>query len=128
MILIPSVACAADLLDAMEKSPHHFNGLPSDDLLTLISAIETANPNATDISEDETNASWGHRQLSGAWRNALIKWESVGTCNVACQLIAAAVRTCKVGASGYLCDAYLEQMIEKLWECWKEAGGVSNLN
>lgn len=119
----------------MEASPSHFNGQPSDGLVGLIAALETADPNAPCLSEDESNSNWGHRQLSGTWRGVLISWESVGTCEVACRLMAAVVKTCKVArhfcfirnldASSFLSDAYLEQIVETLWEYWKAAGGVS---
>ncbi|PPR02121.1 hypothetical protein CVT26_008825 [Gymnopilus dilepis] len=131
--LIPAVECVADFLNAIEKYPNHFNGQPSEELLSLIAVIEDADPNAPGLSEDDTNANWGHRQLSGAWRMLLSKWDNIGNATVACKLVAAVARTCKVArllcterkisANSFLCDNYLEQMIASLWTRWREAGG-----
>ncbi|PPQ97715.1 hypothetical protein CVT26_001905 [Gymnopilus dilepis] len=131
--LIPTVECVADFLNAIERYPNHFTGQPSEGLSSLITAIEDADPNAPGLSEDDTNANWGHQQLSGAWRMLLSKWENIGNATIACKLVAAVARTCKVArllcterkisANSFLCDNYLEQMIASLWACWREAGG-----
>lgn len=135
----PLVQNAADLLDAMASHPRFGGGNPSDNLLSFLTWIETADPNSTDFSEDDTNASWGHSQFTTGnltWSTVLISWSDVGNCGVACQLIAAAIKTCKVARhlcferqilpGSYLSNIYLEQIVEVLWRLWKDAGGVSN--
>jgi hypothetical protein len=58
------------------------------------------------------------------------RWGSSNACN----LIAAALKTCKVArhlcfehnitTTSYLSDIYLENVVSKLWDLWKSAGGV----
>jgi len=128
---------AINLLDAMESSPEFKVGKSSDDFTTFVERIKNANPNDPNLSEDDLDASWGHYQFTGGrltCTTVLTSWDVIGGCSNACDLIAAALRTCKVArhlcfernveARSYLSDVYLENVVSKLWDLWKSAGGV----
>jgi hypothetical protein len=97
----------------------------------------TPSSNSPDYSEDDTNAQWGHKQLSGTWKGILTDWDAVGCCDIATRLLAALLKTCRVAryicserrirATSYLADMYLDQIIDHLWELWKAAGGVGKI-
>lgn len=56
---------------------------PSPAMQEFLAAIETADPNAPDMGEDDTNASWGHQQFrSGALRFDNLTWSDVGNRDV----------------------------------------------
>jgi hypothetical protein len=128
---------AIDLLNAMESSPEFKVGKSSDDFATFLERINNANPNEPTLSEDDLDASWGHYQFTAGRLTCtmvLTSWDVIGSCSNACDLIAAALKTCKVArhlcfereveAASYLSDIYLENIISKLWDLWKSAGGV----
>jgi hypothetical protein len=128
---------AIDLLNAMESSPEFKVGKSSDDFATFLERINNANPNEPTLSEDDLDASWGHYQFTAGrltCTTVLTSWDVVGSCSNACDLIVAALKTCKVArhlcfereveAASYLSDIYLENIISKLWDLWKSAGGV----
>lgn len=120
----------------MEAHPHFGNATPSTAVLQLIEIVETANPNSSDFSEDDINAQWGHKQLSGSWKGVLTDWDAVGSSDIAIRLLAALLKTCRVArficserrvkATSFLSDMYLDQIVDHLWKLWKDAGGVSN--
>jgi hypothetical protein len=121
----------------MQSSPEFKVGKSSDDFTTFLERIKNANPNDPNLSEDDSNASWGHYQFTGGHltcSTVLTSWDVVGSCSNACDLIAAALKTCKVArqlcfernieVTSYLSDIYLENVVSKLWNMWKSAGGV----
>jgi hypothetical protein len=120
----------------MQSNPTFTDGPPSDPVVAFLARIQDADPNSPELSEDNTNANWGHYQFSGHVRSVLTAWSSVGGNSMACKLIAAAIKTCKVARHlcyergihpiSYLSDAYLNEVVERLWTMWKEAGGVGN--
>lgn len=131
------IPCAEDLLQSIKQTPHFQTGNPSANVLALLDRLETADPNSPEIQEDDANANWGHHQFAGSSltiSTALESWASIGTTAVACRLIAASIKTCKVAryvclkrqikASSYLSDAYLENLLERLWSLWQQAGAV----
>lgn len=131
------IPCAEDLLQSIKQTPHFQTGNPSANVLALLDQLETADPNSPEIQEDDANANWGHHQFAGSSltiSTALESWASIGTTAVACRLIAASIKTCKVAryvclkrqikASSYLSDAYLENLLERLWSLWQQAGAV----
>jgi hypothetical protein len=107
---------------------------PSSNALAFVIWIETADPNVPDLSEDDDNEQWGHRQFAGGELTidtVLNHWGAVATTSFACRLIAAFVKTCRVArhlcfhrqrtpSSSYLSDIYLERVIKKLWELIKD--------
>ena len=122
----------------METSPDFKFGKCSDDVQAFLSRITDANPNGPDLSEDDSDANWGHHQFTAGRLTisaVLENWDAVGSCEVACALLGAALKTCKVArhlcfernisATSYLSDAYLQNVVSKLWDIWKAAGGVS---
>lgn len=128
---------AIDLLNAMELSPEFKVGKSSDDFTSFLERIKNANPNEPDLSEDDSDASWGHYQFTAGrltCTTVLTSWDAVGGCSNACDLIAAALKTCKVArhlcfernveVASYLSDIYLENVVSILWDLWKSAGGV----
>jgi hypothetical protein len=135
----PNVPYWGDLLAGMESAPTMTNGPPSSTVVAFLNRIQDADPNSVDISEDDTNSNWGHQQFMGGAmtiRSVLSSWSAIGGNDVACRLIAAAIKTCKVArlmcsqrdivVSSYLSDAYLNELVERLWTLRKDATGVSN--
>ena len=133
----PTISFASDLLQSLKAKPDFSNDTPSPNVITFLDRIESADPNSPDIQEDDTNANWGHQQFTASsltCTTVLETWASVGTAAVALRLIASAIQTCKIArhiclkreihADSYLSDAYLENMIERLWNLWKDAGAV----
>ncbi|KAF9531570.1 hypothetical protein CPB83DRAFT_848404 [Crepidotus variabilis] len=108
---------------------------PSDGVLQLIERVNIADPNLSTLLDDDNNGNWGHRQFTAGnitWSGVLTSWDDLGNNNVACELIAATVRTCKVArhicferkvaTASYLADIYLDQIVDKLWELWQATG------
>ncbi|KAF9522537.1 hypothetical protein CPB83DRAFT_899579 [Crepidotus variabilis] len=85
---------ATDLLSAFAASPNFTTSELSDDVLALIKRITTADPNSASFGPDENNENWGHSQFA-SWAVSLTDWAAVGNTKYACELIAAAVQTCK---------------------------------
>lgn len=132
-----SIKDAIHLLNAMEESPDFKAGKPSDDFVAFLARIKNLDPSEPGLSEDDLDASWGHYQFTGGRLTCsavLTTWDAVGGCESACDLIAAALKTCKVArhlcferkieATSYLSDVYLEHVVSILWDLWKLAGGV----
>ncbi|KAH8978792.1 hypothetical protein EDB83DRAFT_2537454 [Lactarius deliciosus] len=107
-------------------------------LIALLDRLDSADPDAPDVNNDDSNENWGHAQFTGGGltiRSALMDWESVGSTSTAFKLIAATVRTCKVAralctargrsSTTYLADNYLELLFEQLQRCWKDAQSSS---
>jgi hypothetical protein len=106
----------------------------SDDVVAPLNRLNTADLDALDDEDNDSNENWGHVQFTAGTltiRSALVDWEAVGSTSTAFKLIAAAIRTCKVAramcaergwaATAYLADNYLEQLFEQLQCCWKGA-------
>lgn len=118
----------------MQKNSSFQVGAPSDALTSFIQHANTIDPNSPDISEDDNNAGWGHKHLSGSSK-LLASWRNIGNTTIACHLIAVAVKTCQVARhlcfvrqikpASYLSDIYLEQIIDSLWASWIEAMGIN---
>lgn len=98
----PNMTTIANLFDAMEANPHFTDKPPSTTVVHFIDTLEAADPNSPDLSEDETDAQWGHKQLSGIWKGVLTSWDAIGCCDVATRLLAALLRTCRVAR--YVCS------------------------
>jgi hypothetical protein len=133
----PPIPHAIALLDAMAASPDFKSSIPSDNVAAFLNRIEAADPNSSEIGEDDSNQSWGHWQFTagGLTITTVIQdWACVGDVDMACKLLAAAIRTCKVArhiclernitSCNFLSDAYLNNMVERLCESWTAAGGV----
>ncbi|KAI0039375.1 hypothetical protein FA95DRAFT_1612614 [Auriscalpium vulgare] len=126
---------AIDLLQSMKLNMSFGAGQASENALLLLARIENADPNNPELSEEETDSCWGHQQFTAgtlSLRGALVSWDSIGSVAVACQFIAAAIKTCRVARhicfvrkktpASFLSDAYLRETIERLWALWKDAG------
>jgi hypothetical protein len=105
--------------------------------MKFLARLENADPNVPDLSEDDSNAGWGHYQFTAGGltiSSALVSLKSVGNSETVCKLFAAALKTCIVARhicfergldpSSFISDTYLQILAEKLWDLWKEAGGV----
>ena len=121
----------------MELSPSFKVGKPSDDFAAFLARINDADPNESDLSEDDLDASLGHYQFTAGrltCTTVLTSWDVIGGCSNACDLIATALKTCRVArhlcfahnvtTTSYLSDIYLENVVSKLWDLWKSADGV----
>lgn len=135
----PIIRQGVNLLNAMEAHPDFQVGITPSLTSDFLSRIETSNPTDPSLSEDDTGASWGHRQFTSGnmtIKSVIRSWECVGNTTMACKLIAAAVKTCKVArhicfeqnihTTSFLADAYLSNLIEELGNVWVKAGGVSS--
>ena len=124
----------------MEANPDFKQGPTPARTTDFVIQIETANSSCSDFSEDDSGPNWGHYQFTAGSMtitSVLQSWESVGSTEMACKLIALTIKTCQVarqmcfeqGAKtfSYLSDAYLENLIDVLWKLWTEAGGVSSI-
>ena len=133
----PLITCATTFLKSMasKASSPTISVAPSDDVLTFIARIEQANPDSPDISEDDTNESWGHYQYTASaltYTTVLTSWDSIGNIDTACRLIAAAIKTCKIARylcfarhispTSYLSDIYLQNIVELLSQLWSATG------
>jgi len=106
-------------------------------MLSFLDCIENADLNSPDFSEDDLYASWGHYQFTAGGQTisgVLTSWKSVGNTSVAQRLLAATLKTSKVvrhvcfewaiQPSSFLSDIYVQLLVDKLLELWKDAGGV----
>jgi hypothetical protein len=94
----PAIPHAMNLLKALEDETAPQPIEPSANVAAFLERIETADPNAPDISEDDTNSCWGHYQFTATnirCSTVLTSWDEVGT-TTARKLITAALKTCKV--------------------------------
>ena len=118
-------------------NPCIFLSTPSDNVTALLNHIEAADPNSSEIGEDDSNQSWGHWQFTAGSltiTNVIQDWACVGNIDMVYKLLAAAIRKCKVAhhiclernitSSSFLSDVYLNNMVERLYESWTAAGGV----
>ncbi|KAI0037448.1 hypothetical protein FA95DRAFT_1684881 [Auriscalpium vulgare] len=129
----PDIKSARPLLEAMKAAGvSDEDGAPDDGVISLLNALESADPNDDDLDSDNDNEQWGHKQFNAGFTYSGIKsWDQVGTVATACRLIAAALRTCKVArhmcfvrdreAKDYLSDVYLEKLVDTISECWNKA-------
>jgi len=72
---------------------------PAMNIKLFIEQIENADPNAEDLSIDDTNEGWGHCQFTASnltFSSVLVSWDDLGGVGIACQLIVAVIKTCKV--------------------------------
>jgi len=112
-------------------------GEPTQDTLSFLDSIENADLNSPDFSKDDLYASWGHYQFTAGSQmisRVLTSWKSVGNTSVAWRSLAAALKTSKVvwhvcfewaiQPSSFLSDIYVQLLVDKLLELWKDAGGV----
>ncbi|KAG5634301.1 hypothetical protein H0H81_002497 [Sphagnurus paluster] len=127
------ISCGVQLLDAMLAKSDLMPSLPpSAQLQDLLTQIETADPANPLFSEDNIDAQWGHYQFRHGLDNFTysdVTWNNVGSIDIACRLLAACIKTCKVArflcfeknitASGYVADHYLQTIVENLWKDWK---------
>ncbi|KAF8218510.1 hypothetical protein L208DRAFT_1373938 [Tricholoma matsutake] len=123
----PSIPRATDLLSTMEENVAFKRGPTLMLTMDFLSQVENADPYVADLSEDDSGPSWGHSQFTSGnmtLTSVLQSWESIGSTETACRLIAASIKTCKITTGSYLSDAYLQNLIEVLWTLWKKAGGV----
>ena len=124
----PSIPYTKDLLDAMKAQSNLKTGLPSDSVTTFLSQIDNADPTSSEYLEDDLNLCWGHSQFTSGGltcSTVLMSWHNVGSVKMACKLIMAALKTCKITrhvcsyhgikSGSYLSDTYLQNMVEKLW-------------
>lgn len=113
-------------------------GEPSDNMVAFVDRIENADLNSPEIDDDDKGASWGHYQFMASsltCASVLSLWSHVGNASIACRLIAAAIKTSRVTRhfchlnqlkpASYLCDVYLTNIVELLWELCKN---VANKN
>ena len=116
----PSMSFAIDLLNSMQENPNFKQGVMPSLTTDFLVQIENADPNNPDISEDNSRSSWGHHQFTSRTMtiaSILQSWESIGNTEMACKLITAAIKACRVArhiyfqknieTSSYLSDAYL---------------------
>ncbi|KAF8801426.1 hypothetical protein BYT27DRAFT_7115014 [Phlegmacium glaucopus] len=109
----------------MAASPDFKSSTPSDNVATFLNRIEAVDPNSSEIEEDDSNQCWGHWQFTAGGltiTNVIRDWACVGGVNMACKLLAATIRTCKVAhhicleqnitSSSFLSDVYLNNMVE----------------
>jgi hypothetical protein len=123
----------------MDAQPSFNQGVPSENVATLLERIECADPGSPDIDEDNRGQSWGHYQFTQGGlspSSSLNTWQDIGSVATALKLVAAALKTCQDArvmctnagtlnvTSGYISDIYLEQILERLEKCWVNAGGV----
>jgi hypothetical protein len=123
----------------MEVHPNFGAGTMPILMCDFLSRIKNSDPADPNLSEDNTRSSWGHYQFtSGSMRikSVIQSWECVGSTAIACKLIAAAIKTCKVArhicfkqninTTSFLADDYLLILINELCDMWVKAGGVSS--
>lgn len=151
------VAHVKDLLISLNKmmssGPSSHTKDPPPATVRFIERIESANPHAPDIDEDDTNFGWGHLQFTAGGitlRSVFKTWSDVGNIPTAYRLLAASLKTCLVArhlcvtnkisvqsefsmttSSSYLSDVYFQQVVEILWDMVSnadlEADAVSSI-
>lgn len=125
------------LLRSLQASPHFTLAEPSTGLEEFIRRIEAADPNSKGIDEDDNNEGWGHSAFTRGGMtlsSAVSSFSDVGDALTAARLLAATLTTCsiarhlcfvrKIKAASYTSDAYLAEVVETLWRCWKQAKAV----
>jgi len=107
----------------------------------FLSWIENTDPGDPSLSKDDTGSCWGHYQFtSGGMRitSVMQSWDCVRGTAVACKLIAAAIKTCKVTCHIFWAEHQcyfipgrclsLEPNQRTLWHVGQSRGGKFNLN
>ena len=121
----------------MEAQPD-FRVWPTPSLTNdFLSRLEKSSPTNPSFSEDDTGSSWGHYQFTSGnmtIKSVIRSWDCVGITTIACKLIAAAIKICKVArhicfeqnnhTTSFLADIYLSNLIDELCDVWVGAGGV----
>jgi hypothetical protein len=85
-----SIQHAINLLKVMEANSSFRTGATLILTTNFLSRIENASPTASDLSEDDTGASWGHHQFTSRTmtiKSVLTFWKSVRSTAIACKLI-----------------------------------------
>jgi hypothetical protein len=135
---IPHLPACLELLQKISKSVA-FNGQPCSSTLVLLTQIESADPTAPYIDEDDTNLGWGHVQFKAGGITlsmVICSWENIGNVPTAFHLLAAAVKTCQVTqhlcftnniivTTGFLSDSYLQNLVEIIWDMLKAVSFLS---
>ncbi|KDQ22336.1 hypothetical protein PLEOSDRAFT_171742 [Pleurotus ostreatus PC15] len=130
------ITTGLELLDVMEHAPTHGgHGFPSSEVNALLTCVKTADPICID-NEDDLYEGWGHWQwTSGSLTIGAVitSWSAVGNTDIARQLIAAAMATCKAARllclertpkpKSYLSDMYVDRLLSTLSDVWKRSGG-----
>ncbi|KAF9459837.1 hypothetical protein BDZ94DRAFT_1300247 [Collybia nuda] len=111
-------------LESLQKvlSSAAFNGQPCSMTLALLNQIESADPTAPDIDEDNTNLGWGHMQFTAG--GLTLSTEMLP------KLLVAAIKTCHITqhlcftnnivvTGGFLSNNYLQNLVEILWDILK---------
>ncbi|EDQ98530.1 uncharacterized protein LACBIDRAFT_335876 [Laccaria bicolor S238N-H82] len=99
---------AVELLTAFEADPDFQSGEPTQDTLSFLDHIETTDPNSPNFSEDDLYGSWGHYQFTAGSQmisTVLTSWKSA------------------IKPKSFLSDVYIELLVDKLLDLWKDAGG-----
>lgn len=112
----------------------------SENVTFFISRLEDADPNSSDISEDDHNAQWGHWQYGAASitiTSVLVSWDAVGGVPTACRLLAAGIRTHRVAEAicfqrsvkekPLLSLDYLSRLVDQLWNLVKDLSAGSEV-
>ena len=114
-------------------------GETSKDVAALLERVQSADPCAPDLDEDNMGIGWGHYQFTSGGlglSTSLTCWQDIGSVATAFELVAAAIKTCQEArlmcadadaASGFISDVYLSKTVECLQDCWVGAGGVRSL-
>ncbi|RXW16845.1 hypothetical protein EST38_g9005 [Candolleomyces aberdarensis] len=133
--MFPDLKSAVKLLQAFAEVEPPPCVEPSADVVALYERICDADPNSDSFLEEDTNEGWGHWQYTAGGLNvkrAVSSWNAVGSIDVACQLIAVGLKTCKVArhicfhrlgtmdGPGLMSDVFFEILVSQLWEMWKE--------
>jgi hypothetical protein len=113
-------------------------GKPSKNIVTLVERVQSADLGSSDMDEDDMGLGWGHYQFTVGGRgptSMLTSWQDVGSIATAFKLVVASLKTCQEAwamcanagtpkMTGFISDIYLEQILERLENCWVSAGGV----
>lgn len=125
-----------ELLAALAEIPTSTSTAPSDDFIAFLTRIESAEPCLETYGEDDMGANWGHYQFTAeglTCTKVLDSWDSVGGPVHVLRLIAAALRTSRVARTlcqdlapqpSFLADAYLQNIVERLWTLTPTANKV----
>jgi hypothetical protein len=128
-----SISEVTQLMDRLQQISSDPGTYPPEEpdarVIDFLECIESADPNSTALSDDNTNASWGHYQFTAGEltiTKVLISWKAVGNVATALRLVAATLRTCRVARylcyqrkvvdpKSFLSDIYLSMVVDALW-------------
>lgn len=88
----PPIPDVVALLDAMAALPDFKSSVPCNKVTAFLKHIEAADPNSSEIEEDDSNQSWGHWQSTAGnmtITTVLKNWACIGNVEMACKLLAA---------------------------------------